>query len=103
MEAVQVSGRFINQLKEPLDGKVTFMPSRLYQEDYMGVLWATLAPEVHLEDGSFSVLLTRTDQHQYPWHYKVTCPDPIGTWSIKVEEEGPLFLSDLLPAKFRTP
>ena len=103
MEAVQVSGRFINELKQPLDGKITFMPSKLYQEDLAGVWWAALAPEVYLVDGAFNVLLTRTDQHEYTWHYKVTCPQPIGTWSIKVDREGPLFLRDLLPAKFRTP
>jgi hypothetical protein len=102
MEAVQVSGRFINELKQPLDGKITFLPSRLYQDE-VGVWYATLAPEVELINGAFSVLLTRTDQHEHGWHYKVVCPGQIGTWSIKVEGDGPYYLKDLLPAKFRTP
>ena len=103
MEAVVVSGRFINEYKEPLEGSITFMPSKLYQQDIAGVWWATLWAEVPLVDGAFSVALTRTDQHEYNWHYKVYCPAPIGNWSIRVEEPGPLFLKDLLPSKFRTP
>jgi hypothetical protein len=103
MEAVQVSGRFINEFKQPLEGRITFLPSKLWQVDIAGVSWATLAPEVELMDGKFCVNLTRTDQHQYPWHYKVICPGPIGTWSIRAEGDQPLLLADLLPAKFRTP
>jgi hypothetical protein len=100
MEAVQVSGRFVNEYKQPLVGKISFMPSRLYQDE-VGVWYATLAPEVELTNGTFDVLVTRTDQHEHPWHYKVRCPGNIGTWSIRVEGEGPYYLKDLLPTKFR--
>ena len=98
MQSVHVSGRFVNELKEPTEGEIFFEPSKLMiiQEE---VAFATLAPRVQLEDGHFMVHLTRTDQATVPWHYKVHCP--IGTWSIKVEGNGPLLLRDLLPQRFR--
>lgn len=97
MQSVVVRGRFISEDKEPMVGVVRFTPSRLAIE-FDDTLVATLAHEVELQEGSFEVLLTRTDQDETPWFYTVECP--IGKWSIQVASRGPLMLKNLLPNRF---
>lgn len=96
MDESVVRGRFVNAHKQPIEGKIRFVPSRVWVEED-GVAYPTMAPDVPLVDGRFIVALTRTDQHGLPWHYTVECP--LGTWTIRVEDEGPLLLKDLLPKR----
>lgn len=96
MQTVQVNGRFVLPSGHPADGKVTFIPSRLwYEED--GVLYANIAREVELVNGRFCIDLSRTDDGDIPWHYTVFCP--VGRWTIFLTEEGPVYLKDLLPKR----
>lgn len=97
MQSVQVSGRFVDDLGRGKTGVIRFEPSKLWVMEG-DEAYATLAPEVELDDGRFGVLLSRTDTDQHPWHYTVHCP--VGIWSIRVEADGPLLLKNLLPRKF---
>jgi hypothetical protein len=95
MQTVQINGRFVLPSGQPADGKVTFIPSRLwYEED--GVLYANIAREVELVNGRFCIDLSRTDT-EIPWHYTVICP--VGKWTVFLTGEGPLQLRDLLPKR----
>lgn len=97
MQAVQVSGRFVDELGNPMSSVIRFIPNMIWLQE--GELaYPTLAPEVQLLDGRFSVELTRTDQHGLPWHYTVVCP--VGKWSFQLIGEGPFLLKELLPKKF---
>ena len=100
MEQVQVSGRFVDQDKNPIEGEVSFIPSKIWIEDEDGETYPTLAPEMHLTNGQFLVYLTRTDTAEVRWHYTVRCP--LGTWSIWLDGPGPFSLKELLPKKFST-
>lgn len=97
MQVTVVSGRFVNQeTGEPIQGRITFMPSRFWVDEY-GVSYATLAPDVELdEEGRFEVMVTPTYQREgdFGWHYKVTTP--AGRWSVKIEQDGEVYLKDLL-------
>lgn len=96
MQAVEVSGRFINENKEPIQGFIKFRPQLMWVNEEEDV-YPCFAPEVELDEGRFKVLLTRTDQHGLPWTYTVECP--MGKWTIKVESDGPIALRDLLPKR----
>lgn len=97
MQEVTVSGRFVNEQRIPAQGKIRFIPSKVWLDEG-DVSYPTLAPEIDLVNGEFSVQLTRTDQHELPWHYTVDCP--VGQWTIRVEDDGPLLLKNLLPKRF---
>ena len=99
MQAIAVGGRFVNEKKEPIAGRIVkFTPNKIWIiED--GQAYATYAPEVMTdEDGRFCVELTRTDQAEYNWHYTVECP--MGKWTIHVEGDKPRGLAELLPKRF---
>lgn len=95
MRTVVVHGRFSTN-GQPVQGKISFRPSRVWVEE-MGVTYPTMAPEVELDNGRFTVELTPTDAGEYSWSYLVTCP--LGSWTIKVTEDGPVPLKDLLPKR----
>lgn len=97
MKAVQVSGRFVDEQGNPLEGECKFIPSRIWVEED-GETYPTLAPEVRLVNGRVLVYLTRTDQHELYWHYTVICP--AGTMTIYVEDDGPLKLKDLFTNRY---
>jgi hypothetical protein len=96
MQVVEVNGRFVNDQREPITGRIKFIPSQIWVDEGEET-YVCFAPEVELVEGRFKVYLTRTDQHGLPWHYTVICP--MGKWSIKVEHDGPIALKDLLPKK----
>jgi hypothetical protein len=96
MQSVTVTGRFVDQNRNPIAGRVRFIPSRLFLVEH-GVTWATRAPEVDLVEGRFSVELSRTDQHHVDWFYVVD--SPMGAMIVKIQDDGPLKLVDLLPKK----
>jgi len=98
MKSAKVLGRFIDDSGTLLEGPISFIPSRMWITQDDGVTVAALAHETQLVRGAFNVELTRTDQHELPWHYTVICP--VGKWTIRVEDDGPLFLKDLLPSRF---
>lgn len=79
---VTVTGSFQHKDGRPVQGRIRFMPSRLWviQDD---VAWACLAPEPVLDpDGSFSVQLTPTDTDVIWWRYRVETP--AGAWEVSV-------------------
>ena len=100
MQAVEVSGRFINEQGQPItDQTIRFVPNKIWVEEEDGTAYPTFAPEVALDSqGAFSVTLSRTDTAELPWHYTVFCP--VGQWTIRVEEDGPVRLKQLLPKRF---
>ena len=99
MESVQVTGRFVSDTGTPIDGHISFYPSKLWVEDEAGVIVAPRAyDQFYLTNGGFLVNLTRTDQGEHDWHYTVKCP--VGEWSIRVDRDGPVFLKSLLPKRF---
>lgn|SRR5678815_4454559 len=71
---VVVTGSFIHKNGRPVRGRLRFTPCRMWViQD--GVAWATLAPEVTLEqNGSFSVQVTPTDSDDVQWCYTVDTP-----------------------------
>jgi hypothetical protein len=96
MQSVQVSGRFISPVFGPVAGDIKFTPSKIWViEDE--IAYPTPAPHVELDEGEFCVELVRTDQHGVSWFYTVECP--VGKWTIKITQNGPLFLKDLLPKR----
>lgn len=98
MKDAVVYGRFLDKNKQPVEGIVSFHPSKLWIDESGldgDLSFATLAPTVTLVDGRFSIALSRTDTGPYPWHYTVICP--MGRWSVYVDRDGPLRLKDLLP------
>lgn len=97
MKEVEISGRFINDLRQPAYGLIRFAPSVLWVEEG-GEFYAPLATETQLIDGKFKVKISRTDTSEIPWHYTVF--SPVGRWSIFVTDDGPLLLRDLLPKRF---
>jgi hypothetical protein len=97
MKPVQVSGRFIDEQGVPLEGECKFIPSRIWVEEGEET-YPTLAPEVRLVHGRVLVYLTRTDQEELDWYYTVVCP--AGTMIIRIEDDGPLKLKDLLPNRY---
>lgn len=96
MKEVQVTGRFVNEKREPINGRIKFTPSNIWVEED-GEFYPCLAPDVELINGRFLCYVTRTDQHGLPWHY--TVETPMGKWTIEFKEDGPVALKDLLPKK----
>lgn len=94
MQAVQVVGRFVTESKKPVEGKIRFIPSRIWV-DHEGETYPTMAWDGDLVSGSFLVYLTRTDTGLVPWHY--TVETPVGTWQVEITQDGPIMLSTLLP------
>lgn len=78
---VTVTGAFTRRELEPVQGRVSFLPERLWVID-QGIAWACLAPEVELVNGAFSVELTATDTDSVPWYYRVDTP--AGNWRLHV-------------------
>jgi hypothetical protein len=99
VQAVTVTGRFVNEAGQPLTDTVKFIPSKIWVDEGEHS-YPTLAPEVELVNGNFSVELSRTDTTDLPWHYTVICP--VGKWTIRITGDGPLRLLDLLPKRFAT-
>ncbi len=97
MQTVEVSGRFINENKEPIEGRIKFIPDMMWVEED-GEIYPCLGPDVALDEGRFKVLLTRTDQHGLPWRYTVI--SPMGKWTVKVETDGPVALKELVARKY---
>ncbi len=95
MKITTVEGRFVHEDGQPALGWVKFIPSKIWLDDQDGKTYPTLAPEAALEDGRFSVELTRTDTYEFPWFY--TVETPIGSFTIWVEQDGPINLKSLLP------
>lgn len=90
---VTVTGSFARN-DRPVRGRVRFVPERLWVIE-AGVAWATLAPDVELIDGRFTVLLTPTDTDTVPWYY--TLESPIGTTRFRVYRACPHYgLKELL-------
>lgn len=98
MNPVTVVGRFITTQNVTVDGPIKFIPSRIWL-DHEDQTFPTLAPEVELDRGEFSVQLTPTDTLEFPWRYTVICP--VGSWSIYVPTTDEILtLKELLPKKF---
>jgi hypothetical protein len=94
---MEIRGKFVNSEGQPLPGEIRFIPAKIWiEEDEL--TYPTLAPEVALVDGSFVVEVTRTDTMDFPWHYTVV--SPLGTWTVHIEDAGPLQLKNLLPKRF---
>lgn len=96
MQSVQITGRFVDEQKRPIMGRIKFIPQQIWVEEDEKA-YPCLAPDVELVNGRFLVYVTRTDQHGLPWHY--TVETPMGKWTIKIEDDGPIALKDLLPKK----
>lgn len=96
MQAVQITGRFVNDKGEPKTGFIKFIPQMIWllEDD---VAYPTFAPQAELMNGRFLVYVTRTDQHGPTWMYRVETP--MGVWNVKIEDDGPISLKDLLPKK----
>jgi hypothetical protein len=97
MQVAVVRGRFVDQHHQPVKGTIQFLPSQIWVEED-GVAYPCMAPEAELVNGQFWVELTRTDQHDLPWHY--TMVSPLGKHTIKVDGEGPFDLKSLVPRKY---
>ncbi len=96
MQVVEVSGRFVDEHKQPIAGRIKFTPQMMWVEEDE-VFYPCLGPDVALDEGRFKVLLTRTDQHGPTWRY--TVETPMGTWTFALTEDGPIALKELLPKK----
>ncbi len=95
MRSAYIEGRFVHENGEPVLGRVKFTPSKIWLDDDDGNTYPCLAPEVTLEDGAFTVEVTRTDTYIYPWFY--TVDTPLGTFTIWVEHDGVQNLKGMLP------
>jgi hypothetical protein len=97
MQAVRVVGRFLDQHKNPVKGRVKFTPSQIWVEEGADT-FPTLAPDVELNEGVFDVMVTRTDSgNSIPWHYTVECP--AGRWTVYFSGDGPFQLAQQLKSK----
>ena len=93
MKDVQIYGRFVNEMGEPIEGFCKFEPSRIWVEEG-DEAFPVPAPFVVLDEGRVLIDLIRTDQHGGDWYYTVTCP--VGAFATRIEEDGPLLLRDLM-------
>lgn len=91
MKDVQVYGRFVNEVGQPIDGTCEFIPSKIWVDDG-DQTYPVPAPRVELDAGRVFVDLIRTDQHDF--FYTVIAP--VGRFIIRVESDGPLLLRDLM-------
>lgn len=97
MQEVRVVGRFVDKDRNPVAGRVKFIPNQIWIEDEDGNTYPTLAPEAELVDGKVDVMVTRTDVG-LPWHYTLECPS--GTWIVHFAGDGPFQLADLISRRF---
>ncbi len=94
MKTVMVTGRFVSEDGQHIEGYYRFIPSRIWVDDPDGNTYPTMAPEGHLVNGKVLVYLNRTDEEELDWWYTVECP--AGLMTIRVEGDGPLKLRDLM-------
>jgi hypothetical protein len=92
-QPVKVTGRFITD-KGPLEGMIWFIPSHPWFW-HQGRPFAVIGRHAMLQDGAFQVELTRTDIKGLDFHYDVYCR--VGHWKIRITENGPLQMVDLMP------
>lgn len=97
MQTVIITGRFVGPDQKPVDGQISFRPSKIWVEEG-DAAYPVPAPAMELREGGFRAELIRTDQHDAPWHYVVDCP--VGKWTITITEDGPIRLRTLLPERF---
>lgn len=95
MNTVEISGRFINENREPYIGLIRFVPSKIWVEEGE-MAYATLAPDAVLEDGKFTVQVTDVGE-EHLWHYTVY--SPVGRFTIYPHGDK-LLLKDLLPKRY---
>jgi len=97
---VTLTGRFTAHGR-PVQGVVRCTPERLwvYQHD---THWASLAPEVPLVYGCFTVALTPTDADSVPWHYLIETPAGIYRVELRWREQ-PYHLKELIDAHRAVP
>lgn len=93
MKDVQVYGRFVDHAGHPVTGTCEFVPSRVWLDEGENS-YPVPAPLVELDEGRVLVELVRTDQHDISWYYTVI--SPAGTFAMRVEDDGPLRLRDLM-------
>lgn len=97
MQTVIITGRFVGTDHQPVEGRISFRPSKIWVEEGEDT-FPVPAPAMELVDGAFRAEVIRTDQHGIPWSYKVDCP--VGEWTITITEDGPIRLRTLLPERF---